>query len=276
MLRGATMASIVLALCATVVGAQQTCPAVEPGATMPLKYHGNPTVAAITPCDLMTRLYIYADDSLRGREAGTSDAMRATEYIEHEVRRLGLVPAGDPGSFFQNMSVTARSVAPTSTLTAGGKTFHVDRDFVLAGAAADRNVTGTVIYGGTLGDTVGALTAAQVEGKIVVMMAPAAGGRGGFGGRGRGGPNPLAGAAAIVTVSPVLAPGRVQFTLNDTVQNEGRDAYAASHPDAGGGRGGRWRWPRRRSAVVHRSQRHSFGKCRGRAARQAGRRRVAR
>jgi hypothetical protein len=54
---------------------------------MPLVYSGGPTVADITACDLMTRLYIYAADSMRGREAGTPDAMRATVYIESEVRR---------------------------------------------------------------------------------------------------------------------------------------------------------------------------------------------
>ena len=75
---------------------------------MPLTYAGGPTVAAITACDLMTRLYIYAADSMRGREAGSPDAIRATAYIEREVRRLGLKPAGDNGTFFQNMPVTAR------------------------------------------------------------------------------------------------------------------------------------------------------------------------
>jgi hypothetical protein len=93
-LPGATVLSVALALVAPALtpslSAQQTCPAVEPGTTMPLKYQGGPTVAAITPCDLMTRLYIYADDSLRGREAGTPDAMRATAYIERQVRQLGL------------------------------------------------------------------------------------------------------------------------------------------------------------------------------------------
>src|SRR5579885_1003330 len=57
---------------ATSLSAQQKCPATT-GARMPLTYKGGPTVAAITPCDLMTREYIYAADSMRGREAGTPD-----------------------------------------------------------------------------------------------------------------------------------------------------------------------------------------------------------
>ncbi|HSU98330.1 MAG TPA: hypothetical protein VLI40_13930, partial [Gemmatimonadaceae bacterium] len=179
--RGAAALSVALALVAPALApalsAQQSCPAVEAGTTMPLKYHGGSTVAAITPCDLMTRLYIYSDDSLRGREAGTPDAMHATAYIERQVRQLGLKPAGDHGTYFQNMPVTARSVTSASTIAAGGKTFRVDRDFVLSAPATDHKVSAAVVFGGTLGDTTKELTADQAKGKIVVMMAPAGGGR---------------------------------------------------------------------------------------------------
>ncbi|MDB4877384.1 MAG: peptidase [Gemmatimonadetes bacterium] len=220
--------------------AQQTCPAVT-GATMPLTYRGGPTVAAITPCDLMTRLYIYAADSMRGREAGTPDAIRATAYLEREARRLGLKPAGDKGTYFQYLPVTARVVTAASTITAGSKVFHANKDFVVNGATADKKVSADVIFGGTMGDTVNALSADAVRDKIVVMLPGAGGGRGGFGGRGgNGANNPLGGAAAIVTVNAALPRARFQPTLNDTMQNEGRDAYAAAHPSNGPqGRGGR-------------------------------------
>jgi len=228
--------SVAFALAAPALSAQQTCPAVEPGVTMPLKYHGGPTVAAITPCDLMTRLYIYSDDSLRGREAGTPDAMHATVYIEGQVRKLGLKPGGDHGSYYQNMDVTSRSVTLASTIMAGGHTFHADRDFVLPAPPADRKVSGAVIFGGTLGDTTNELTAEQANGKIVVMRAPAGGGRGFFR-RPRGAVNPLAGAEAVVTVAEMLPKPRSQAVLNDTVQSRGQAAYAASHPGAPAGRG---------------------------------------
>jgi len=233
-----------LAACAIIgaapaAAAQQTCPATQPGTTMPLKYRGGPTVAAITPCDLMTRLYIYADDSLLGREAGTSNAMRATAYLEREARRLGLEPAGDNGGYFQNLSVSARSVTPASTISAGGKSFHSGSDFVVTGAAASRKASGDAVFGGTMGDSSHTLTADQARGHVVVMLAGAPGaGRGGFGGRG-GVTGPLADAAAIVIVAAQLPTPRFQPTLNDTVQNEGRAAYAAAHPNEANARGGR-------------------------------------
>lgn len=69
------------------------------------------TGAAITPADLKTRLYIYADDSMGGRETGTIGNMMATRYIASEAARMGLVPAGENGTYFQNMLATSARFA---------------------------------------------------------------------------------------------------------------------------------------------------------------------
>src|SRR5262249_3344373 len=82
---------------------------------LPLKHTPEPTSATISAADLMTRLYIFADDSMMGREVGTIYHLKATDYIEREVRRLGLLPAGDSGTYFQDLHVFVRSVG-----TAGG------------------------------------------------------------------------------------------------------------------------------------------------------------
>jgi hypothetical protein len=218
--------------------AQQSCPAVQKGVNMPLKYKGGPTVAAITACDLMTRLYIYADDSMRGREAGSPDALRATEYLEQQVRALGLKPGGTNGSYYLYMPVTATYPDSASTITVGGTTFHAYKDFTFNGTG---DASGQVIFAGTQGDTVGALTADQVKGKVVIQIARAGGGGGrgaggarGAGGRGAGGGgaapvNPLAGAAAVLTVDQSLLLPRPTYTLHDTAQEQGVAAYCQAH-----------------------------------------------
>jgi hypothetical protein len=246
MLRGAAAAALALALSAPALSAQktQTCPATTPGAKMPLKYRGGSTVPAITACDLMTRLYQYADDSMRGREAGTPDAMRAAAYIAKDLKRLGLKPAGDHGTYFMNMPVTAAEVSRASTLTVGSKTYHLNSDFGLAAAGTSRKVSGDVIFGGVLGDTTNQLSADEVRDKVVVMTEPAGAvsgrGFGGFGrGRGGAGNNPLSGAAMIVTVNSTLPQPAFRPTLNDTVQTEGQQAYREAHPQDANGRGGR-------------------------------------
>jgi hypothetical protein len=78
-------------------------------------YSGPPTEPAITAGDLKTRLYIFADDSMRGRGAGTPDNLRGTAYIEREVRRLGLEPAGENGTFFQNVPLAKRESIANGT-----------------------------------------------------------------------------------------------------------------------------------------------------------------
>lgn len=61
------------------------------------------TAPAITAEDLRTRLYVYADDSMQGRKVGLPGNAKATRYIESEVRRLGLEPAGEDGGYFQTI-----------------------------------------------------------------------------------------------------------------------------------------------------------------------------
>ena len=59
-----------------------------------------PTAASITPRDLQIRLYQFADDSMQGRQVGRIGNYKGTTMIAAEVKRLGLVPAGDNGTYF--------------------------------------------------------------------------------------------------------------------------------------------------------------------------------
>jgi len=146
---------------------------------LPLKHPARPTAAAITAADLMTRLYIFADDSMQGRETGTRGHILSTDYIARELRRLGLAPAGDSGTYFQNVPLLNRPFdASRSALSVNGTPLTPGVDFVPAtfrGTA--RAFDGAqVIYAGTFGDT-SALPAPDVlRGKVAVFAA----GRGGF------------------------------------------------------------------------------------------------
>ncbi|MDA1080703.1 MAG: M28 family peptidase [Gemmatimonadetes bacterium] len=175
----------------------------------PPKLAPRPTAAPISESDLRTRLYIFADDSMQGRQYGRVGNMKGTDYIARELARMGVEPAGDNGTYFQEMPVVQRRFARTSTLSVGGRALRwVDDWIATPGTAAPRSIDGAkVIFGGVAGDTASRLTAEQANGKIVVMLIAQGGGRGGRGGGGgRGGngnaaPNPLAGAVAIATVN---------------------------------------------------------------------------
>jgi hypothetical protein len=142
-------------------------------AELPLKHAPRPTTAAITAADLMTRVYVYADDSLMGREVGTVHNDRATDYIAAELRRLGLEPAGENGTFFQN-AVERRTLTAGSGFGAEGApaltlgTDYVPRDPV----AAVRPFDGLpIVYAGTWGDAA-LLAGDAVAGKVVLLTTP--------------------------------------------------------------------------------------------------------
>src|SRR5262250_3306672 len=69
----------------------------------PLTWAPRPTEPAITANDLRTRLYQLSDDSMRGRRIGELGNHKTTDYIAAEFKRLGLRPAGDNGTYFQNL-----------------------------------------------------------------------------------------------------------------------------------------------------------------------------
>src|SRR5215212_6655051 len=79
-------------------------------------------MALIREADLRRDLYVLGGDEMRGREAGTVDEMRASMWLAEEMRKIGLSPRGDGGSWFQwwNMRRT-RISSVSSSVTFRGK-----------------------------------------------------------------------------------------------------------------------------------------------------------
>jgi len=140
-------------------------------------YQGPPTTAAITPGDLKTRLYIFADDSMRGRAAGTADNLRGAAYIAGELKRLGLEPAGDNGTFFQDVPLSSRTFGRDAGFTVNSRTYKLVADFVPRdNGRGMRSIDGvTAIYGGTWGDEQTLIKPELASGKLVVLTAPPGG-----------------------------------------------------------------------------------------------------
>ncbi len=139
---------------------------------LPMKLAPRPTEPAITVGDLMTRLYQFADDSMGGRATGTVYHEKATAYLAAEAQRLGLRPAGDNGSYFQDLPMFRRGFATGGSVTAGGRTFRMGQDFapmIARGSAARPLTAAPVIIGGTHGDSSTWITAEQARGKVVVL-----------------------------------------------------------------------------------------------------------
>ena len=154
-------------------------PASPAAGALPLKRRAQPTRPAIDPNDLMTRMYVFTDDSMQGREFSTRGNVMGTDYIAAELKRMGLEPAGENGTYFQTLPVSRRRLDPSASLSVGGATLAPWTDFApFDQGPGVRDVNGaSVIYGGVWGDSARLIRGADARGKVVVLtLAPGPGG----------------------------------------------------------------------------------------------------
>src|SRR6476660_8959839 len=96
------------------VAAAWTTAAAQSSKDLPRKHTPEPTTADITVRDVMTRTYIIADDSMEGRDTGRRGGLRSAQYIAGELKRLGLEPAGDKGTYLQRIPWVTRTPDTTA------------------------------------------------------------------------------------------------------------------------------------------------------------------
>lgn len=139
-----------------------------PEPTLPRKYTGGKTEAKITEEDFMSRIYLFADDSMLGRETGHIGNFKGTEYIAAELKRLGLEPGGENGTYFQKypyMQLALKTDEATMVTAAGALKPGVDFNPVVGINADFTDIP--VIYAGPV-DVKSTLAAGQLLGKVVV------------------------------------------------------------------------------------------------------------
>ncbi|HEX7937391.1 MAG TPA: M28 family peptidase [Gemmatimonadaceae bacterium] len=134
------------------------------------------TTADISAADLRKRLFIIAHDSMMGRESGSEGDYKTQEYIASEFKRLGLEPAGENGTYFQNVPFWRVGIDPASSLTTGDAKLAVFRDFIPFSAFAMPVTLNSapVIWAGNLADTTHLISSEDGAGKIVVVDLPPA------------------------------------------------------------------------------------------------------
>ncbi|MGH7593293.1 MAG: hypothetical protein ACRELE_05515, partial [Gemmatimonadales bacterium] len=178
--RHASLAAFLLA--PSILGAQAKrppAPQPDPWAVLlrPTTSAPTPTTTRITAADLRTRLFAFADDSMQGRRTGTIGNVKGVEYIASEVRRFGLQPAGQDGTFFQTVHVPVerRTFDSTATIAVDGVPLVPWTDYLPRDPdAALLPVDGVqVIYGGTWQDSNSVIATAQAAGKFVLITSTA-------------------------------------------------------------------------------------------------------
>jgi hypothetical protein len=94
--------------------------AARPATSTPVEV---PVVGAVTADELRRDLSAFAADSMRGRETGTDDALKAAKFIADRLQRLGLEPAGD-SLFVQHVPMQKEVFSPSTSIVVeeGGRT----------------------------------------------------------------------------------------------------------------------------------------------------------
>lgn len=117
------------------------------------------TNAAILAEDLQLRISLLASDSLRGRDTGSPGIDIAADYLAREAARLGLRPAGDGGTYFQNVPLrrTATRASVSGTNATGPFTLTPNDILPVSGIGGLPGASkfaggGPIVFGGHLVD----------------------------------------------------------------------------------------------------------------------------
>jgi Zn-dependent M28 family amino/carboxypeptidase len=140
-----------LALAATLVALPQFAATAQQRAASPVAR----VAAAIRPEAIWAPLRFLSDDLLEGRGTGARGGEIAVQYIASEFMGLGLQPAGDSGTWFQQVPIVSQRPSATMEYTAGGAAhpLRFRQDFV---AWSERIPPGDAAAGATDSATVDA------------------------------------------------------------------------------------------------------------------------
>jgi hypothetical protein len=90
-----------------------------------------PALDAIREADLRRDIFFLASDTMRGREAGTLDELRASMWVAKAAREAGLEPAGDDGTYFQFWPMRRTRISDASQISIGGRELALWREVVV-------------------------------------------------------------------------------------------------------------------------------------------------
>ncbi|MGD9630318.1 MAG: M20/M25/M40 family metallo-hydrolase [Pyrinomonadaceae bacterium] len=126
----------------------------------------------ITAAQLSSYLYFVASDAMGGRDTPSAGLDVTAEFIKMNLQRWGFKPAGDNGTFFQEIALTRESIDPAkTTMEINGQSFVFGDDFYRVRGTG--SATGPIVFGkdGWMVRSKGidAYAGVDVAGKVVVL-----------------------------------------------------------------------------------------------------------
>lgn len=124
-----------------------TAPATPPAA--PVASSG-PAEAEITASRIAAHVQMLAHDGFEGRAPATRGGDLAATYLATQLAVLGIAPAGDNGTYFQQVPIVEAAVDRSFSLSVPGRTFKYGDDVVAFSGVEDTklNVSGEVVFVG--------------------------------------------------------------------------------------------------------------------------------
>lgn len=127
-----------------------------------------PALQSIRIEDLRKDMEDMTGDRFRGRGAGTLDELNAAVWQADKFREIGLLPAGDNGTYFQFFSLWRNRPASSSYLKVGQQELKLWKDYAIAQMAPGL-ISVPLLYAGPANKM--SVQELDVKGKAVVMEA---------------------------------------------------------------------------------------------------------
>jgi Zn-dependent M28 family amino/carboxypeptidase len=121
-------------------------PPAEPAAAVP----SGPAENEIQESELVKHLQVLASDEMEGRAPSTPGGQRAAQYLADQLKTIGVAPAGDNGTYFQEVPIVESVVDRSFTLSVPGRTYrYLDNVVAFSGSERPRvHVQGDVVFVG--------------------------------------------------------------------------------------------------------------------------------
>ena len=124
-------------------------------------------LAAIKESDIRRDLVALGGDHFRGREGGTLDELKASVWLADQIRAIGLLPAGDDGTYFQWFHLQRTRLTKASRLSIGTHELKPNQDALIL-APTNFAANAPLVYVGT--GTAPELARVDIKGKAVALL----------------------------------------------------------------------------------------------------------
>ena len=116
----------------------------------PAAVPAGPAEAEITAARIAAHVQMLSHDGFEGRAPATRGGDLATTYLATQLAQVGFAPAGDNGTYFQQVPIVEATVDRTFTLSVPGRTYKYMDDVVAFSGVEDAKVAvaGEVVFVG--------------------------------------------------------------------------------------------------------------------------------